>query len=324
METSNNCSQINFTHTTCFKFDKYNFETVRWVRIGVATLAGVICCLTLVLMFIFKAYKRFVHRLALYLSIAALLNSVVFPLQVLPVKDECDHVAVSNEDICIAAGVVAEYSGWVILLLTCWTSVHLLILAVFKHNFTSIRCERGGVLICFIVPTAISVIPFIPVKSHSMYGLAGAWCWIKLSDKYCKEYVEGIIEQFTLWYGPVMLFVALNFLVMVVVIVMLYRGKKEAPDELQKQYKAALKDAAPLLLYPVLFSTIYSLAFVNRIYYAATKKAIFPLWVAHAVADPCIPLFIPLAFLLHPYTLKKFNCLQLRKAINMWKHRSIH
>ena len=135
--------------------------------------------------------------------------------------------------LCIAAGVSIEYSGWVILLLTCWITLHLLILAVFKHNFAHLTYERGGVLICFIVPAALSVVPFIPFKGHSMYGLAGAWCWIKLTDKHCKEYVEGIIEQFTLWYGPVMLFIVLNFIVMLVVMVVLYRDKKKAPDELQ-------------------------------------------------------------------------------------------
>ena len=33
----------------------------------------------------------------------------------------------------------------------------------------------------------------------------------------------------------------------------------------------------------------------------------FPLWIIHAVVDPCLPLFIPVAFLFHHYTLKKIK-----------------
>jgi len=49
------------------------------------------------------------------------------------------------------------------------------------------------------------------------------------------------------------------------------------------------------------------LAFANRVYYAATDQTLFSLWMIHAVVDPCLPLFIPVAFLFHPYTLKKIK-----------------
>jgi len=124
-----------------------------------------------------------------------------------------------------------------------------------------------------------------------------------------------------------MLVVLLNFLAMVVMIIILYRGTRETSDllastyQLQGQYREALKEAMPLLFYPIFFNIICCLAFANRVYYAATNKANFPLWVAHAVADPCLPFFIPVAFLLHPYTLKRMRCSQLRKAAKKWQRR---
>ena len=318
-----NCSQLVFENMSCFKFNKHEFESIRWTKIGVSTLAGVISCLAVLLIIFLKAYKKFVHRLALYLCIAAFFNSIGFWLQILPVKDKCDYVVVTSEDVCKAAGITATYTFWVILLLTCWITLHLFVIAVFKRNYyRSGKYEIGAVILCYTIPVLISIVPFIPFKGSTMYGLAGAWCWIKLTDLHCREYVEGLVEQFALWYGPFMLFVLLNFLAMVVVMIVLCKGKHEAHNQLQNQYKRAIKEALPLLFYPIVFNAIYSLAFVNRVYYATTRKAITPLWIAHAVADPCVPLLVPLAFLLHPYTLKKLNCVGLRKAANQWRYHS--
>ena len=318
------CSQLNFTNMSCFKFDKHDFESIRWAKVGLSTVAGVMSCLALLLIIFLKAYKRFVHRLALYLTIIALLNAVAFALQVLPIKDECDYLLASNDNFCIAAGFPVVYSVWAILLLTCWITLHLFILAIFKQNYKSRGYEVGGVVItCFVIPVCFGVVPFIPFTTHGMmYGQAGAWCWIKLTGKHCEEFRDGLIEQFALCYGPVMFFVTLNFLAMLAVMIALYRGKKSAPGELQSQYKEAMKEALPLLFYPILFNTIFSLSFVNRVYYSATRNVFFPLWAAHAVADPCIPLFIPMAFLLHPSTLRKLKLLHFRTLVNKWRHHS--
>jgi len=70
-----------------------------------------------------------------------------------------------------------------------------------------------------------------------MYGLAGAWCWITVTGESCQPYKEGLIEQFTLWYGPLMLIVLLNFLAMVVMIIILYRGTRETSEILASTYQ---------------------------------------------------------------------------------------
>jgi hypothetical protein len=66
---------MNFTNMSCFKFDKHDFESIRWAKVGLSAIAGVMSCLALVLIVFLKAYKRFVHRLALYLTIIALVSN---------------------------------------------------------------------------------------------------------------------------------------------------------------------------------------------------------------------------------------------------------
>ena len=152
-----------------------------------------------------------------------------------------------------------------------------------------------------------------------MYGLVGPWCWIKLNDENCNEYNEGVIEQFVLSYGPSILVFTLNFLAMLVVIIVLYRGARKRSGRLQNQYKEARKEAMPLLIYPVIYNILFSLGFISTFYYAIAKKTNFSLWETQAIAYPLLSLVIPLAFILHPRTLKI-----LKKSGKKWRPKSEH
>ena len=114
----------------------------------------------------------------------------------------------------------------------------------------------------------------------------------------------------------------LIFFLMLIVIIILYISKRKATPEphVQTQYSRVMKEMCHLLFYPIIFSIVYSLSFINRVYYAATHSANLPLWILHASVDPCLSLIIPLAFFLHPNIRKRLNCLQLRQAANSWRH----
>lgn len=320
-----NCSEPALANRSCFAFSKHHFQSVIWTKTGVSILAAVACCLAVMLIVFLKAHRRFVHRLTLYLAIVAFTYSIVFALQILPVEEHCGYVVVRQERLCTALGFLVEYSAWVMLLFMCWITLHIFTLAVLKRNCKSKTYEAGGVIVCHVAPLLFSVIPFINFKHGTMYGLAGAWCWIRVTSEECQPYPEGTIEQFVLWYGPLIVLVGLSFVGMLVMVLVLYKGSREGPGmfstsyQLQSQYKEAMKEAKPLLFYPIAFNVICCLAFANRVYYAATKNAYFSLWMAHAVADPCLPLFIPVAFLLHPYTLRKLNCRHFRRAAKEWR-----
>ena len=314
-----NCSQLNLTNRTCFSFSKRDFDAVFGTKVALASLAAIACCAAVLLIILSKAYKRFVHRLTLYLAIAALIYSIVFVLQILPVQASCGVVMVRSEQLCMAVAFLILYAAWGMLLYLCWITFHLFVLTVFQCNYNSRQYEVGGIIICHTCPVLFCIVPFINFGHGTMYGLAGAWCWITVTGESCQPYEEGLIEQFTLWYGPLMLVVLLNFLSVVIMVTVLYRGTRKTSGllattyQLQSQYRKALKEAMPLLLYPIIYNIICCLAFANRVYYAVTNETNIPLWMAHAVADPCLPLFIPVAFLLHPYTLQK-----CRTAVEKW------
>jgi len=207
-----NCSQLNLTNKTCFSFSKKNFEAVIGTKTGVAGLVAIACCAAVLLIDFFKAYKRFVHQLTLYLAIAALIYSIIFALQILPVEARCGVVMVRSEQLCTALGFLVEYAAWVMLQFMSWITIHLFVLAVFQRSYKSCKYEVGGVIICHVSPLLFSVVPFINFGHGTMYGLAGAWCWIRVTGESYQPYEEGLIEQFTLWYRRLMLIVLLNFL----------------------------------------------------------------------------------------------------------------
>ena len=316
--TSLNCSALDFTNKTCFELNNHNYVTVFWIKTVVLILAALACSLAIGTIFFFKAYKKFVHRLALYLVITAFFNSLAFILNSLPVENRCGYMVVKNEGFCIATGFLDQYTTWVILLLVCWITLHIFMFGVLKRKYDSLKYEVAGVVTTLVVSLVSSIIPFIDFGNGTIYGLAGAWCWIRTTSENCDVLTEGVVEQFVLWYATVMFFVTLNFIAVLAVIVVLYRGMRQTQGGLQRNLKDAIRETLPLLFYPIIFSVIYSLAFVNRVYYAGTKNTVVTLWAIHAIAESSLPLFIPLAFLLHPYTLKMLNRYQFRKAWNAW------
>ena len=324
-----NCSEHNLTiNGSCFELSTHDFESLIWIKASLTVLTGISCCFTVGMILFFKAYKMFGHRIALYLNVAALVTSVTIALQIAPMEDVCGYVDIKpgNVKFCEATGFLAQYFAWVIMAFTSWITLHLFMLAVLRRHYKSRRCEVGSVIACLLLPLAFSIVPFIDFKNGTLYGQAGIWCWIKTTTQHCRSLNEGVIEQFTLFFGPLMFSATLIFLAMLVVVITLYRGTRKGtpPYSLQEQYKEALKEALPLVFYPIFFIVIFSLAFAIRVYFEASKNNSFPLWVVYSIALQSLPLFIPWAFLLHPDTLKRLKCSQLKKAVMEWKHQPQH
>ena len=322
-----NCYERDFVNKTCYEFSKHHYDVVFWAKTSVAMLAVVACCLAVVIIVLHKAYKEFVHRLALYMSTIAFIISIILLVRVIPTEERCGYLSVKEKygKLCIAMGFLLEYSALVSLLLLLWITFHLFMLAVFKqHCFKSLRNEVACVVTATAAPLPFSIIPLIDFNHNGiMYGLAVPWCWIKTTDVNCNSYDEGVLEQIVLFYGPLAMLILFNFIVMLAVIVVVCKGTRGGHEiQLQNKHKKALKETLPLLLYPIFFNVIFCLAFIPRVYYNITKDASLGLWIMHTTALPCLALFIPLAFLLHPYTLKKLNCFHLKIAANKWRHHS--
>ena len=318
--TDLNCSQINFANKTCFEFSERGFYIALWLRTGLAFLAAVMCIVAIIIIFLLKAYKKFIHRLVLYLCLAALFTTITIAIQLAPVKQMCEHVSVKSVKFCTAAAALILYSDWATVILIIWIGIHFFIMAVFSKDYQKSRkYELCIILTAVLLPIVFCVIPFVHIHKIKMYGLAGAWCWIRSTDEECHEIKAGVIEQFVLWYAPAMLFALLFFFIMVVVNIALCMKKKKAAAEQQNQFSRSLKEMRPLLFYPTIYSVVYSLVFANRIYYAATQKAVLGHWILNAIVDPMFFMIIPLAFFVHLKIRKRLNCQELRKAINSWR-----
>ena len=160
----------------------------------------VACILAIILILTFKGHKRFVHRLTLYLMVAALLEAVVSILDLIPVYHNGTVVAVREgfEDFCAAIGFLFEVTMWMPILVMCWIVLYLVMVLVFNHSANAIRWKHEvcGLAVVLILPLSITWVPFVKDK----YGLSQAQCWIKASESNCTYDYIGLTFMFVFSY----------------------------------------------------------------------------------------------------------------------------
>ena len=175
-----------------------------------------------------------------------------------------------------------------------------------------IRCSKAelfGVLFCVFIPFLFNWLPFV----WGMYGLSGAWCWIKLTQGDChSDYKLGLSLMLALLYGPLLLVIFFGFSIFVFIAIALCVKVRGHLNE-NAMYRRGVLEMVLLMAYPIVDSLICSLLVVNRIYYSVYivpngLHPSYPLWLAHTIADPARELIPPIAFLLHPGTYRKLMC----------------
>ena len=144
------------------------------------------------------------------------------------------------------------------------------------------------------------LLPFV----NGLYGVAGAWCWIKNWKGDCAndKMLLGTIEQYAFLYVPggVLFFIDL-ILIIVTIGVLLYcsycRPVREAAEYdplLERQaerQKKAFKEILPLMLYPIIFMILFLPSLIQRIYGAIVPETEYFLFVLHAATGPSWGLF---------------------------------
>ena len=93
-----------------------------------ASFTFVACLATLILMCLLKVWRKFVYRLTMYLTAVAMLLSLAFVVQVLPVTSRGEEVAARStewESVCKAIAFILQYIIWVMLLTICWTIIYV-------------------------------------------------------------------------------------------------------------------------------------------------------------------------------------------------------
>ena len=220
-----------------------------------ATLATAACLFNIVLILVLRAYRRYMHRLTLYLAICSVLFAVSYILQVVPVDTErSDDKLVTLKDgwkeTCVAIGFIVLYVGISNAIAVFWISFYVFMFAVFNVQLQKRKYEIAGIVVTVFLPSLFSFVPFI----HNMYGLTGTWCWVKDSCNNSTTGPElGVVFQVGLFLGPGAILCILSLLSIAAVVVLLGKRALKHNSYLQQQHWIALKEVLPLLIYPTLF-----------------------------------------------------------------------
>ena len=237
----------------CLNFTTPYLKVAVYGRAAAGTVACFVCIATVVLITVLKSYHLFVHRLTLYLAIAGFWFALLLALQGLPVNLDSDVVSLRPgwETVCVVIGFLAQYTGWVHISVMSWISLYAVNLLKNIRNEMGRKCEIACVVVSAVLPLFISLVPFV----HNMYGLAGAWCWIKVNrGQSCNETSIGVGYQIGLFYAPVILLAILSLSVSSVTFGSFLKNACARHLPVNRQLQGELvKGALALLIYPMAY-----------------------------------------------------------------------
>ena len=260
----------------------------------------VVCSVAVALVVVFKLYKQFAYRLALYQVLAALVFGAVCSLEAIFINYDKDPAIYSR--VCQVVASLFFNLEWVKLMFTTCVTFHLFCFAVFYKNYK--KLELVYITCSTLIPTIMASIPYI---THS-YGRSGAWCWIQDWNKNCPSdiFEAGNVETFALWYGPAFFILLLDSIAMVVMgTVLTCRAHSDKAHELllststNKAHKNALNQMLPLLAYPIIFFVFIVAMFAYRLYSAQPHPPNYFLLKATAMLSPGVGLAAGCVLILH-------------------------
>ena len=284
--------------TTC------NYTETKYIIVGIlhstsAAISFLASLLVVGIILLLKKHKFFVQRLILYLSVAAVLYSLAaaqaktnyFP----------NH---PNDEYCKWIAFACQYTQWSLLLAICVVTIDILIRLFARRSTT--KLEIPYLLFIFLVPATFNWLPF----KYKLYGKSGAWCWIKTVDETnnCSIIHDGIILQFSIWYGPLFALLMVTVLAYIAIIIRLKledrklkiynHGNRNQLQLLQNMRK----EVWTIFWFPLVYMMLNLFPLANRLIYAIKGHDYFILWVLHAIISPLQGGFIALVYTLDPET----------------------
>ena len=309
----------NFTIPDCnhtFTLNQKNHLLLAKSGTGLVSLT--MCLIAASLVLYMRLYKFFIYRLALYQILSSLFFSAVQVSLLTLLNYDSDYY---QQIACQTTAFLMEYFVWIKLLFTLCLVFHLFSLVVCLQNFK--KLEIGYVLFSILFPLLYTWIPFI----HNSYGVAGAWCWIRdwKDDCATQKYLEGVIEQFALWYVPLFISLTLTVIFVLIILIVLaqraYTLKNSENECLIKnhehhQNKKAIKELLPLLAYPVIFYVLSLIPIINRVYSAISSNASFGFALVHALSEASWGFFSSWALVIHIVLAKRLK----KKRVQIKEH----
>ena len=310
---------IGENFTNCNNFSNGDKNIILIAKGGTGLLTFSMCLIAVSILLRMRLYKHFSYRLAMYQILSSLCLSVIEASVITLLNYNGD---IYYQIACKTTAFLLEYCLWIKLLFTLCLVFHLFCLAVCLKHFQ--KLEIGYVLFSILFPLFFTWIPFI----HNSYGVAGAWCWIRDWKDDCanEKYLEGIIEQFVLWYGALFVSLTLSVVAVFIIVIVLaqraYAHKKNPENEylIENQERnrnlKAIKELLPLLAYPVLFYILALFPLINRIYSAISPNANVKLAMAHSITESLWGFFSSWALIIHILVMRQFKKIQVMEHAN--------
>lgn len=291
----------------CTVFHSWHYVTVAIVSSSSAAIS-VLCCIAVIsLIFLLKKHYFFIQRLVLYLSLAALFNSlsIVARLYRIGYKKEGDEAL---DDVCMIAAFVDQTTMCSLFMAFSVITFTLLMRAVFRKNTS--RLEPLYFILIFFFPLTFNWVPFL----HHTYGKAGAWCWIRAVnyDDNCSEHKFGTYLRFALWYVPSYLLLVSMMLAYLFIVISVTRQKHRwtgrYDPEAIKIREQMRKEVWPLLFYPIGLFVLNIFPLINRIQDSIhDSQPVYTLWLLHAIFSPLQGGYIALVFTLDRETRRRLT-----------------
>lgn len=259
-------------------------DLILTVRSIVGGIGFCTCILILILAFCLKLHRHFIYRLAMYkVTSSMLVNLIDISFTGYISKGyETFHNA-----MCELTGFLLMYFFWINVLFTTVIIFHFFSLAVCLKNLQ--KLEVCYILFSVIFPLLFMWVPFV----NNNYGPTGGLCWIRDTNSDCTTNNRGIIEQYTLWYGPSYFILVASIVAAVVIIGAILRrgychGQKNEQEPLlgRNKHKKALIELAPLLAYPAIFFFFNIFAIAHRIINAlpnVSSKSRYEMELTHSI-----------------------------------------
>ena len=297
--------------SACETFSKGDLTTIMVTKISTSAVSVVTCIVTLILMLCLKIWERFEHRLTIYLTTVAILLSLMYILQVIPVHVTSiiglNHnitVTLPRSDgwnkACKGIAFVLQYTSWVMLLIIC--SI-ILFLIWSTHQSLLNRARRQIVCVCCSKVTeralalkkrtlckcfSLSLLEFtgivltlgfpllftwVPFVTDS-YGVGGAWCGIVIKRNSCinESLEQGLGMQIGIWYGPALATALLCTVGMIMVTCRMCCIYCRRSSN-QQQIIDIVTDGTPLIVYLVAFNVITFVNAANLINHAISDNS---------------------------------------------------
>ena len=232
------------------------YDTLLIVRSSVAVLALLSCLLVLLLAAIFALKDAEAClptvRIALYITLASIIRSIIIIVQVSPVLD---HSLYNDDTYCIITGYLYRSISMITILFTLIATIHTLLVTFGVHH--TWKFELGYVLVPIILPLLYTWIPFAYDEA-----LLQVWCLIKSTDDTQKE-LNGIIYNYDI---PRLIIEALNTILIIAVFCRMFFTYRKNKSE-RENFIVRLKQVLPILIHSVFYLAMNWFSLSDRLNY---------------------------------------------------------